>query len=67
MTQRTRTTSPSTWAPTRKATSGGRKSVSLESMPRIHQGLAPAEPLERAEQRQHKQQQACALMRALYQ
>jgi hypothetical protein len=34
---------PSVRAATRKATSGGRKSVSPEATPRIHQGLAVAE------------------------
>src|SRR5271169_4529564 len=42
MTQRTLRTAPSTRAPTRNATSGGRKSFSLDSSPRIHQGLALA-------------------------
>src|SRR5882762_4410654 len=44
MTQRIRTALPSTQAPTRNAVSGGRKSVSLDSIPRIHQGLAVATP-----------------------
>src|SRR5258708_2056305 len=44
MTQRTRSTLPSTRLAARKATSGSRKSPSLESTPRIHQGFAPADP-----------------------
>src|SRR5208283_5953303 len=48
MTQRTRTTLPSTRALTRKATSGGKKSVSFDSVPRIHHGLAAAAPLSSA-------------------
>src|ERR1700724_229722 len=45
MTHRTRTTLPSTRAPTRNATFGSRKSDSLDSTPRIHQGLAFAAPM----------------------
>src|SRR5271166_5388828 len=44
MTQRTRSSPPSSRAPTLKATSGGKKSASFDSMPRIHQGFARADP-----------------------
>src|SRR6185312_984583 len=45
MTHRTCTRLPSTPAATRNATSGGRKSLSFDSTPRIHQGLAVAAPV----------------------